>query len=207
MKTQVLSLENKKTGDLALDPSVFGVEVRRDILARVVFWQLAKRRQGTHSTRTVSMISGTTRKPWKQKGTGNARQGSLRSVQFRKGAVAHGPHPRSHEHDLPKKVRALGLRCALSQKAAENKLIIVDSFDMTSHKTQELKAKLGAFGFESALFIGAEQVNENFFRALRNIPKMDVLPAIGANVYDILRRDTLVLTQDAVKKLEERLKK
>ncbi|MDP3641181.1 MAG: 50S ribosomal protein L4, partial [Alphaproteobacteria bacterium] len=136
MKTQVLSLDNKKTGDLALDSSVFGVEVRRDILARVVYWQLAKRRQGTHSTRTVSMISGTTRKPFRQKGTGNARQGSLRSVQFRKGAVAHGPHPRSHAHDLPKKVRALGLRCALSQKAAENKLIIVDSFDMSSHKTK-----------------------------------------------------------------------
>jgi large subunit ribosomal protein L4 len=206
MKTQVLSLDNKKTGDLALDSSVFGVEVRRDILARVVYWQLAKRRQGTHSTRTVSMISGTTRKPFRQKGTGNARQGSLRSVQFRKGAVAHGPHPRSHAHDLPKKVRALGLRCALSQKAAENKLIIVDSFDMSSHKTKELKAKLGAFGFESALFIGADQVNENFFRAIQNIPKMDVLPSIGANVYDILRREKLVLTKAALSSLEERFK-
>lgn len=207
MTTQVLSLDNKKTGDLALDPSVFSVEVRRDILARVVYWQLAKRRQGTHSTRTVSEISGTTRKPFRQKGTGNARQGSLRSVQFRKGAVAHGPKPRSHAHDLPKKVRALGLRCALSQKLSENKLVILDSFDMSSHKTKELKAKLGAFAFESALFIDDSTLNDNFYRALGNIPKMDVLPAIGANVYDILRRDTLVLTQAAVKQLEERLKK
>ncbi len=207
MKTQVLNLENKKAGDLTLDASVFGVEVRRDILARVIYWQLAKHRQGTHSTRNVSEISGTTRKPFRQKGTGNARQGSLRSAQMRTGGVAHGPRPRSHEHDLPKKVRALGLRCALSRKMEEKKLIIVDSLEMSTHKTKDLQSKLQGFGFDSALFIGAGQVDEKFFRAVQNIPKMDVLLTDGANVYDILRRDALVITQDAVKKLEERLKK
>ncbi len=207
MKTQILNLENKAAGDIALDASVFGVEVRRDILARVVNWQLAKRRQGTHSTRTVSEISGTTRKPYRQKGTGNARHGSLRNVQFRKGAVAHGPHPRDHSHDLQKKVRALGLRCALSQKFADKKLIIIDSLDVESFRTKDLLVKLSGMGLESALFIGATSINENFFRAVQNIPKIDVMPAMGANVYDILRRDTLVLTKESVALLEERLKK
>jgi large subunit ribosomal protein L4 len=207
MNTEILNLENKSVGEVALDASVFGVEVRRDILARVVNWQLAKRRQGTHSTRTVSEISGTTRKPYRQKGTGNARHGSLRNVQFRKGGVAHGPHPRSHEHSLQKKVRALGLRCALSQKFADKKLIIIDSLDTNSPKTKDLQKTLNNLGWESALFIGANTSNDNFFRALQNIPKMDMLPVMGANVYDILRRDTLVLTKESVALLEERLKK
>jgi len=206
MKLQVKTLDNGEAGEIELADEVFGVTVRRDILARVVNWQLAKRRAGTHKAKGVSEISGTTTKPWKQKGTGRARQGSLRSPQFRGGAVIFGPVVRSHEYDLQKKVRRLGMRCALSSKAAEGKLVVLDGATLAEGKTKLLKQRLDALGLANALIVGGAQLDENFSRAARNLPFIDVLPAIGANVYDILRRDTLVLTREAVEQLEARLK-
>jgi large subunit ribosomal protein L4 len=206
MKLTVKTLDNGDAGEIELSDDVFGVTVRRDILARVVNWQLAKRRAGTHKAKGVSEISGTTKKPWKQKGTGRARQGSLRSPQFRGGAVIFGPVVRSHEYDLQKKVRRLGMRCALSSKAAEGKLIVLDAMTLNEGKTKLLKQRLDAMGLENALIVGGAQIEENFLRAARNLPFVDVLPSIGANVYDILRRDTLVLTREAVEQLEARLK-
>lgn len=204
MKINVRNLNNEVVGDINLNDSVFGLPARPDILARVVRWQLAKRQQGTHSTKTIAYVSGTTRKPFRQKGTGNARQGSLRSPQFKGGAVIFGPTPRSHAHDLPKKVRALGLKTALSAKAAQGKLVIIDDLKLQTHKTQDVINNVHAFG-SSLLFIDGVEVNDNFSKAVSNIPLIDVLPQQGANVYDILRRDILVLSKSAVKSLEERL--
>ena len=206
MKLTVRNLDNQEVGDIELSDEVFGLPVRRDILARVVNWQLAKRRAGTHKTKGISDISGTTKKPYKQKGTGRARQGSLRSPQFRGGAVIFGPVVRSHEFDLQKKVRKLGLKTALSAKQAEGKLIVIDEAKFGEAKTKALRARLDAFGWESVLIIDGVAVDQGFARAARNLPKVDVLPQLGANVYDILRRDTLVLTRDAVQSLEARLK-
>lgn len=206
MKTKVLDLANKEVGDIELDDAVFGLPERKDILSRVVNWQLAKRRAGTHATKGVSQISGTTAKPYRQKGTGRARQGSLRSTQFRGGQVAHGPKPRDHGFDLQKKFRKLGLKTALSVKAASGSLTIIDDEKIDGPKTKDLKAKLDAFGFKSALIVGGEEIDANFKRAAANIPLVDVLPQQGANVYDILRRDQLVLTRAAVEALEARLK-
>jgi large subunit ribosomal protein L4 len=206
MKLTVRNLDNQEVGDIELSDEVFGLPVRRDILARVVNWQLAKRRAGTHKTKGISDISGTTKKPYKQKGTGRARQGSLRSPQFRGGAVIFGPVVRSHEFDLQKKVRKLGLKTALSAKQAEGKLIVIDEARVGEAKTKVLRARLDALGWESVLIIDGAAVDEGFARAARNLPKVDVLPQLGANVYDILRRDTLVLTRDAVQSLEARLK-
>jgi large subunit ribosomal protein L4 len=180
--------------------------VRRDILARVVNWQLAKRRAGTHKAKGISEISGTSKKPYKQKGTGRARQGSLRSPQFRGGAVIFGPVVRSHEFDLQKKVRRLGLKTALSAKQAEGKLVVIDNAAVTEAKTKALRDRLAALGWGSVLIIDGAEVNEGFARAARNLPRVDVLPQQGANVYDILRRDTLVLTRAAAEQLEARLK-
>ncbi len=205
MKLTVRNLDNQEVGDIELAEEVFGLPVRRDILARVVNWQLAKRRAGTHKTKGISDISGTTKKPYKQKGTGRARQGSLRSPQFRGGAVIFGPVVRSHAFDLQKKVRRLGLKTALSAKQAEGKLIVIDEAQIGEAKTKLLRARLDALGWGSVLIIDGA-VNENFARAARNLPKIDVLPQQGANVYDILRRDTLVLTRDAAQQLEARLK-
>ena len=206
MKLTMRNLDNQEVGDIELADEVFGLPVRRDILARVVNWQLAKRRAGTHKTKGISAISGTTKKPYKQKGTGRARQGSLRSPQFRGGAVIFGPVVRSHEFDLQKKVRRLGLKTALSAKQAEGKLVVIDSAKVAEAKTKALRTRLDAFGWDSVLIIDGSAVDEGFARAARNLPKVDVLPQQGANVYDILRRDTLVLTRDAVEKLEARLK-
>jgi large subunit ribosomal protein L4 len=206
VKAQVLSLDNESVGEIDLADEIFGVAVRKDILARVVHWQLMKRRAGTHKTKGISDISGTTKKPYRQKGTGRARQGSLRSPQFRKGAVIFGPVVRSHEFDLQKKVRKLGLKCALASKAAEGKLVVLDNAKATEPKTKALAQRFQKFGWESALIIDGAELDENFARASRNIPKIDVLPSQGANVYDILRRDTLVLTRAAVEALQERLK-
>ena len=206
MKLTVRNLDNQEVGDIELADEVFGLPIRRDILARVVNWQLAKRRAGTHKPKGVSEISGTTKKPYKQKGTGRARQGSLRSPQFRGGAVIFGPVVRSHEFDLQKKVRKLGLKTALSAKQAEGKLIVIDEAKVAEAKTKALRARLDALGWESVLIIDGAAVDQGFARAARNLPKVDVLPQIGANVYDILRRDTLVLTRDAVQQLEARLK-
>jgi large subunit ribosomal protein L4 len=205
MKLTVRNLDNQEVGDIELAEEVFGLPVRRDILARVVNWQLAKRRAGTHKTKGISDISGTTKKPYKQKGTGRARQGSLRSPQFRGGAVIFGPVVRSHEFDLQKKVRRLGLKTALSAKQAEGKLVVLEEARLDDAKTKALRARFDALGWASVLIIDGA-VNESFARAARNLPKVDVLPEQGANVYDILRRDTLVLTRAAVRQLEARLK-
>ncbi|MGO8868827.1 MAG: 50S ribosomal protein L4 [Alphaproteobacteria bacterium] len=206
MKTPVIDLDNKSVGELELDEGVFGVVPRKDILARVVNWQLAKRRSGTHKTKGISEISGTTKKPYRQKGTGHARQGSLRSPQFRGGAVIFGPVVRSHAFDLQKKVRKLGLKMALSAKLSEGKLAVLDMAKLKEPKTRLLAGKLDKLGWGSVLIIDGPELDEGFARAARNIPGVDVLPQQGANVYDILRRDTLVLTKAAVEKLQERLR-
>jgi large subunit ribosomal protein L4 len=206
IKCKVIDLDNKAAGDLSLDEGIFGLEVRADILARMVNYQLAKRRAGTHKTRVISEIRGTTKKPWRQKGLGRARQGSLRSAQFRGGATMFGPVVRSHAHDLPKKVRKLALKTALSAKQADGKLVILDAAALKKAKTAELAKKIAKLGWDSALIIDGPELDLGFARAARNLPGIDVLPDAGANVYDILRRDTLVLTKDAVKHLEARLK-
>jgi large subunit ribosomal protein L4 len=205
MKLTVKSLDNTEVGDIDLADEVFGLPVRSDILARVVNWQLAKRRAGTHKTKGISDISGTTAKPYKQKGTGRARQGSRRSPQFRGGATIFGPVVRSHEFGLQKKVRKLGLKTALSAKQAEGKLVVIDQASLTEAKTKALRSRFETLGWESVLIIDGI-VDEGFAKAARNLPKVDVLPTQGANVYDILRRDTLVLTRAAVEQLEARLK-
>ncbi len=205
MKCNVVTIENEKAGSIDLAEGVFGVPVRRDILARMVNWQRAKRRAGTHKTKVVSEIRGTTAKPYRQKGTGRARQGSLRSPQFRGGAVIFGPRVRDHAHDLPKKVRRLALRCALSSKQADGKLVVLDEAKIAEPRTGALASRLDKLGWSGVLIIAGAEIDENFARAAANIPHVDVLPQQGANVYDILRCDTLVLTKDAVKHLEERL--
>lgn len=206
MQAPVKTLDNKAAGTVELSDDVFGAPVRADILARLVHWQLAKRRSGTHKTKGISEIQGTTKKPWAQKGTGRARQGSLRSPQFRGGARIFGPVVRDHGYSLPKKVRKLGLICALSSKQADKKLVVLDSLKLEKPKTKELALRLGKLGLNSALVIDGAEIDANFVRAARNIPNVSVLPQQGANVYDILRRDVLVLTKAAVQALEERLK-
>ncbi len=206
MKLKVMSLEAKEVGSIELSETVFGLPVRADILARMVNWQLAKRRAGTHKAKTIGDVQGTTAKPFKQKGTGRARQGSLRSPQFRGGAVIFGPVVRSHAYDLPKKVRKLALKTALSSKAADGKIVVLDSTSLAKPKTKELATRLKKLGWSSALIIDGAEVNENFGRAAQNLPHIEVLPQQGINVYDILRNDLLVLTKDAVSHLEERLK-
>jgi large subunit ribosomal protein L4 len=206
MKLTVRNLDNDEVGDIELAEEIFGLPVRRDILARVVNWQLAKRRAGTHKTKGISEIQGTTKKPYKQKGTGRARQGSLRSPQFRGGATIFGPVVRSHAFSLQKKVRKLGLKTALSAKQGEGKLVVIDAASIGEAKTKALRARFETLGWDSVLIIDGPTLDQNFTRAARNLPRVDVLPQQGANVYDILRRDTLVLTREAVQHLEARLK-
>ncbi len=206
MQVPVKTLDNTEAGSVELSDAVFGAKVRADILARLVHWQLAKRRAGTHKAKGISDIAGTTKKPWRQKGTGRARQGSLRSPQFRGGARIFGPVVRDHGYDLPKQVRKLGLVTALSAKRADGKLVVLDAAKAASHKTKDLAARFGRLGLNSALVIDGPELDQNFVRAARNIPGIDVLPQQGANVYDILRRDVLVLTRAAVEHLEARLK-
>ncbi|ANC90743.1 LSU ribosomal protein L4P [Azospirillum oryzae] len=206
MKATIKNLNNEAVGEIELSDAVFGLPTRTDLLARMVNWQLAKRRSGNHKTKGISEISGTTKKPYSQKGTGRARQGSIRSPQFRGGATIFGPVVRSHAHELTKKVRKLALKTALSAKAAEGKLIVLEAAAAETHKTKELAARLATLGLTSALIIDGSNLDENFAKASRNIPLIDVLPEQGANVYDILRRDTLVLTRNAVEQLEARLK-
>ncbi len=205
MKQDILNLDNKNVGTIELDESIFGMEVRPDILHRVVLWQLARRQQGTHLTKGRSDVALTPAKPFKQKGSGNARQGSRKGTQFRKGGVVFGPVVRSYEHDLTKKFRKLGLKTALSAKAKEGNLIIIDEAKLSDPKTKDLKAKLNVMGLNNCLVIDGKEVDVNFALASRNIIGVDVLPTIGANVYDILRKDKLVLTKAAVDCLKERL--
>ncbi len=202
MQIEVKTLAGAASGSIELPEDIFGTEPRADIMARVVHWQLAKRRAGTHRTKGMGEVSGTTKKPFKQKGTGNARQGSLRAPQFRTGGVVHGPVVRDHGYDLPKKVRRLGLISALSQKQAEGKLVVLDAAE--GAKTKDLVAQLKALGWESALIVDAT-VSEGFARASANLPKVDALPTVGANVYDILRHDVLAITRAGVEGLKERL--
>ncbi len=206
MKCSVTTLENKSAGEIELNDSVFGLPVRADLLGRMVNWQLAKRRAGTHKVKGRSEVSGSTRKITRQKGGGGARHGSIRAPIFRGGGIVHGPVVRDHNIDLPKKVRKLALKTALSSKAADGKLVVLENAEVKDAKTSALSKQLGSLGWGSVLVIDGAAVNENFARAARNIPGVDVLPQQGANVYDILRRDTLVLTKDAVEALEARLK-
>ncbi len=205
MKQDILNLENKNVGTIELDDAIFGVEVRPDILHRVVLWQLAKRQQGTHLTKGRSDVALTPAKPFKQKGSGNARQGSRKGTQFRKGGVVFGPVVRSYAHDLTKKFRKLGLKVALSAKAKEGNLIVIDEAKLADPKTKDLKNKLNVLGLNNCLIIDGKEVDVNFALASRNIIGVDILPTIGANVYDILRKDKLVLTKEAVDCLKERL--
>lgn len=205
MKAQVLTLDNKAAGDIELADAIFGLPMRADILARCIQWQRDKARAGTHKTKTISEISGTTKKPHKQKGTGSARQGSLRSAQMRGGATIFGPVVRDHGYSLPKKVRKLALKTALSAKQAEGSLKIIDDATLGKMKTKALAASFKKMGISHALIIGGASVDEAFAKAARNVKHIDVLPSAGANVYDIIRHAQLVLTKDAVKQLEERL--
>lgn len=206
MKLDVIKLDASSAGDIELDDAVFGLEPRADILHRMVRWQLAKRQAGTHSTLGRADVFYSTRKIYKQKGTGGARHGSRKAPIFRKGGVAKGPTPRSHAHDLTKKFRALGLRHVLSAKAGAGELVVIEAADLPEAKTKALAQAIRNLGWKRALVIDGAEVNANFALAARNIEGIDVLPSIGANVYDILRRDTLVLTKSAVQALEARLK-
>ncbi|MEM1400088.1 MAG: 50S ribosomal protein L4 [Pseudomonadota bacterium] len=205
MKIAVKTLDNKKSGDIELKDDVFGVEPRVDLLHRMVTWQLAKRRAGTRQTKRIGDIVGNKKKPFRQKGTGRARQGSQAAGIRRGGAKAFGPLTRDHGFSLPKKVRKLALKSALSAKAKEGSLVVLDEAKPESHKTADLHKRFQALGLSSALVIDGEAVDAKFALAARNLPYVDVLPELGANVHDILRRDTLVLTKAAVEKLEARL--
>ncbi|MFZ2869257.1 50S ribosomal protein L4 [Zavarzinia sp.] len=205
MKADITTLDATVAGSIDLADEVFGLEPRADILHRMVLWQLAKRQSGNHSIKTVSEITATTKKMYRQKGTGHARHGSKKVGNFRGGAKTMGPVVRSHAFDLPKKVRKLALRNALSAKAKAGQLVVLENAAFEIGKTAALKAKFETLGWNSVLVVDTE-LNEGFARAARNIPHVDVLPTVGANVYDILRREKLVLTRAAVESLEARLK-
>jgi len=206
MKLEITTLEGNKAGSVDLNDDIFGLEPRADLLQRCVRWQLAKRQAGTHAVKNRSDVSRTTKKLYKQKGTGNARHGAASAPQFRGGGRAFGPQVRSHAHDLPKKVRALALKHALSAKAKDASLIVIDDVKLAEPKTKALLERFGKLGLNNALIIAGSEVEANFGRAARNIPNIDVLPVQGINVYDILRREKLVLSKAAVDALEARFK-
>ena len=206
MELTVSTLDGGNAGKITLSDEIFGLEPRSDILYRMVRWQLAKRQQGTHAVKNRADIWRTGKKLGNQKGSGGARHGSARAPQFRGGGRSFGPTPRSHAHDLPKQVRALALRHALSSKIKSSTLIVIDNADATEAKTKSLLAQFGKLGLVNALIIDGAAVQENFAMAARNIPNIDVLPVQGINVYDILRREKLVLTKAAVDALEARFK-
>jgi len=203
MQVEITTLDKGNAGSAELPDDIFAIKPRADIMARVVHWQMSKRRAGTHKVKGMAEVSGTTKKPYRQKGTGNARQGSLRAPQFRTGGVVHGPVVRSHGYSLNKKVRRLGLISALSQKAAEGKLVVLDTASGVV-KTADLAKKFKALGWSSALIVDGS-VDETFLLASRNIHGIDVLPTVGANVYDILRHDVLAITTAGVEGLKLRL--
>ncbi len=206
MKLPVINLDNGKAGSIDLDDAIFGIdEIRADILQRCVVWQLAKRRAGTHKIKTRNEVARTGKKMYKQKGTGGARHGSRKAAQFVGGAKVFGPVNRSHEIDLPKKVRALALKHALSSKAKSGSIVILDNITLGTPKTAGLKAQLEVMGLKNALVIAGPEVDANFKLAARNIAHIDVLPNAGLNVYDVLRRDTLVLTRSAIEAINARL--
>ena len=206
MDLKVTTLDGKADGSIALDEAIFGLEPRPDILQRMVRYQLSKRQAGTHKSKTRGEIQMTSAKAYKQKGTGRARHGNKAAPQFRGGGKAFGPVVRSHAHDLPKKVRALALKHALSAKAKDEKLIVLAAASVAEPKTKALAESFRNLGLANALIIDGAAVEDNFRLAARNIPEIDVLPIQGINVYDIMRRDTLVLTKAAVEALTERFK-
>jgi large subunit ribosomal protein L4 len=206
MKADVTTLDAKKAGTVDLSDDVFGLDPRADLLHRMVRYQLAKRRAGNSASKDRSEINATTAKMYRQKGTGRARHGSKKAPIFRGGGKAFGPKPRSFAHDLPKKVRALALKHALSAKAKTEELVVIDSCELKDGKTKALKSRFAKLGFVSALIIDGATVEDGFARAARNIPRVDVLPVQGINVYDILRHDKLVLTKAALEALEARFK-
>ncbi|MCB5411592.1 50S ribosomal protein L4 [Pseudogemmobacter faecipullorum] len=206
MKLDMIKLDGAAAGSIDLDEALFGLEPRADILHRVVRWQRAKSQAGTHSTLTRGEVSYSTKKIYRQKGTGGARHGSKKAPIFRHGGVAKGPQSRSHAHDLPKKFRALGLRHALSAKAKAGELVIIDSIALAEAKTAALAKTVAERGWKRVLVIDGAVVDANFALAARNITGLDVLPTMGANVYDILKRDTLVITKAGIEALEARLK-
>ena len=205
MQLDIINFDGKKVGSVELTDSIFGLEPRADILHRVVTWQRAKSRAGTHAVKTVSDVQGSGKKAFKQKKTGNARQGERYNVHMRGGGVVHGPVVRDHSIDLPKKIRALGLKMALSSKAKDGSLIIIDSEKLAAAKTNAFAKQLKKLEIASALFVGATELDENFKKSAANIANVDVLPTIGLNVLDILKHEKLVLTADAVKAVEARL--
>ena len=205
MKLDVINLDGSAAGEVEVTDAIFDLEPRADILHRVVRWQRNKAQAGTHKVKTRSEVSYSTKKIYRQKGTGGARHGSRKAPIFRKGGIYKGPTPRSHAHDLPKKVRALGLKMALSAKAKSGALVVIDNTEAEG-KTKALAAQVKSLGWKRALIIDGASVNENFARAAANIDGLDVLPSMGANVYDILKRDTPVLTKAGVEALEARLK-
>ena len=205
MKADAIKLDGKKAGSVDLDDAIFGLEPRTDILHRVVRWQRNNAQAGTHKVKTRSETSYSTKKIYRQKGTGGARHGDRNAPIFRKGGIYKGPTPRSHGHDLTKKFRKLGLRHALSAKAKAGELVIIENADAEG-KTAALAKQVANLGWKRALIIDGAEVNENFLRASANIDGLDILPSQGANVYDILRRDTLVITKAGVEALEARLK-
>jgi large subunit ribosomal protein L4 len=206
MELKITTLDGKEAGSANLNKEIFGLEPRVDLIQRCVNWQLAKRQAGTHKTKLRGEINRTTKKLFRQKGTGGARHGAQSAPQFRGGGRAFGPVVRSHAHDLPKKVRALALRHALSSKAKDGGLVLIDKASVKDAKTKALRGQFGKLGWESALIIDGAQVEPSFASAARNIPNIDVLPVQGINVYDILRRKTLVLTKAALEALEARFK-
>jgi len=206
MDIKVTTLDGKASGKVSVSDAVFGLEPRQDLLHRMVRYQLAKRRAGTHDVKNRSEITATTKKMYKQKGTGSARHSTKKAPQFRGGGRAFGPTPRDHAHDLPKKVRALALKHALSAKQASEQIVVVDDLAVKEAKTSALRGQLSKLGLENALFIGGAELDNNFALAARNVPHVDVLPVQGINVYDILRREKLVLSKSAVEALEERFK-
>ncbi|PWJ20949.1 50S ribosomal protein L4 [Jannaschia seohaensis] len=206
MKLDVIKMDGSSAGDIELSDDIYAVEPRRDILFRVVRWQRNKAQQGTHKVKTRSEVSYSTKKIVRQKGSGGARHGSRKAPIFRKGGVYKGPTPRSHAHDLPKKVRKMGLAHALASKAQAGKLVVLEDLTIENAKTGVLAKQIADLGWKRALVIDGASVNEDFAQAARNIDTLDVLPSQGANVYDILKRDTLVLTKAGVEALEARLK-
>lgn len=205
MQLDIINFDGKVVGKADLADSIFGVEPRADILHRVVTWQRAKSRAGTHAVKTVSDVAGSGKKAFKQKKTGNARQGERYNVHMRGGGVVHGPVVRDHSIDLPKKIRALGLKMALSSKAQDGSLVIIDSEKLAQAKTGAFAKQLKKLEIASALFVGATELDENFKKSAANIANIDVLPTMGLNVLDILKHEKLVLTADAVKAVEARL--
>lgn len=205
MQVNVINFDGKAVGKIDLQDSIFGLDARADILHRVVTWQRAKSRAGTHAVKTVSDVAGSGKKAFKQKKTGNARQGERYNVHMRGGGVVHGPVVRDHSIDLPKKVRALGLKMALSSKLKEDSLVVIDSEKMSAAKTGAFAKQLKKLNIASALFVGGDTIDENFKKSASNIINIDVLPTVGLNVLDILKHEKLVLTADAVKAIEARL--